>query len=258
MDSLLQDFLTHGVFAFMLVFMRIGTMIMLMPGIGDMFTPTRVRLVVAIGLTLAITPYMSQFVPKPVPPAAALIVLMGVEFIIGMLIGVMARVMASALDVAGMIISMSTGLGNAQLFVPTMGSQGSLVGAVLTISGVVFIFVTNMHHLIFAGIVNSYHVYEIGMVPASAGMAEMVSKAVSVAFKTGFQIAAPFVIIAMLIYIGMGILARLMPQVQVFLLALPLQIMLGFVTLFLGFGVMMTFWISTFEDGMTYVFLGGK
>lgn len=258
MDSLLQEFLATGVFAFMLVFVRIGTVIMLLPGIGDMFTPGKVRLAIALGLSLILMPFTSQFMPSPIPPAAQMIMLLGAEFIVGILIGTMARILMAALDVAGMVISLSTGLGNAQLFIPTMASQGSLVGAVLTMTGVVMIFVTNMHHFIIAGLVNSYHTFPVGLLPAPEGMAMIVSKAVAVTFTTGIQIAAPFILIGMMIYIIMGILARLMPQVQVFLLVLPLQIILGFTTLFLGIGVMMMLWISRFEDGMTYIFLGGN
>lgn len=250
--------MTTGVFAFMLVFVRIGTVLMLFPGLGDMFTPSNVRLVIALGLSLVIAPFVAQFVPNPIPPAAQLVLLLGAEFIIGILIGTMARILMAALDVAGMVISLATGLGNAQLFIPTMASQGSLVGAVLTMTGVVLLFVTNLHHLILAGLVNSYHTFPIGLLPAPEGMAMIVSKAVAVTFTTGIQIAAPFIIIGMLIYIIMGILARLMPQVQVFLLVLPLQIILGFTTLFLGIGVMMMLWSERFEDGMTYIFLGGN
>lgn len=250
--------MTTGVFAFMLVFVRIGTVLMLMPGLGDMFTPSNVRLVIALALSLVIAPFVTQFVPNPIPEASKLVLLLGAEFIIGILIGTMARILIAALDVAGMVISLSTGLGNAQLFIPTMASQGSLIGAVLTMTGVVLLFVTNLHHLILAGLVNSYYTFPIGLLPAPEGMAMIVSKAIAVTFTTGIQIAAPFIIIGMLIYIIMGILARLMPQVQVFLLVLPLQIMLGFTTLFLGIGVMMMLWSDRFEDGMTYIFLGGN
>ena len=250
--------MTTGVFAFMLVFVRIGTVLMLMPGLGDMFTPSNVRLVIALALSLVIAPFVTQFVPNPIPEASKLVLLLGAEFIIGILIGTMARILIAALDVAGMVISLSTGLGNAQLFIPTMASQGSLIGAVLTMTGVVLLFVTNLHHLILAGLVNSYYTFPIGLLPAPEGMAMIISKAIAVTFTTGIQIAAPFIIIGMLIYIIMGILARLMPQVQVFLLVLPLQIMLGFTTLFLGIGVMMMLWSDRFEDGMTYIFLGGN
>ena len=257
MESLLQNYLTGGVFTFMLIFVRVGSALMIMPGIGDMFTPTRVRLIAALGLTWVLTPLMLDSVPQTIPAPAAFVTLLGFEFIIGLLIGMIARIFMSALDIAGMIISMGIGLGNAQLFVPTLASQGSLVGALLSITGMLLLFATNMHHLLFYGVINSYTMFPVGILPMTGGMAELVTKALSTSFLTGFQLAIPFVIISLMIYIGMGILARLMPQVQVFLLALPIQIMLGLTTLFMAISAMMMFWLATFESGIRFFFTGG-
>ena len=102
------------------------------------------------------------------------------------------------------------------------------------------------------GLVESYVMFPVGEVPDSGGMAELMAKAVAAAFLVGFQIAIPFVVIAILLYIGMGILSRLMPQVQVFILALPVQILLSMVTLFLILSSGMLFWLTRFEEGMTF------
>ena len=206
----------------------------------------------ALGLALVLSPVIQPFVPDPIPALPVLFSLILMEFVIGLFIGTIARVLMAALDVAGMIISTTSGLANAQVFNPSLASQGSITGAFLSMVGVVLLFVTNLHHLLIYGLVESYHMFPVGDVPDSGSMAEMMSRAVSASFMIGFQLAIPFVIVAMLLYIGMGVLSRLMPQVQVFILTLPMQIMLSMITLFFILSAGMLFWLTKFEDGMTF------
>ena len=248
----LEDFLVSGVFAFILIFVRMGTALMIMPGIGDSFVPQNIRLYIALGMSFVLMPIVQQNMPSPIPPLMDLFVLIGMEFIIGLFIGTVARILIAALDVAGMIISMTAGLANAQVFNPSSASQGSIVGALLSMTGVLLIFVTNLHHMMIHGLVESYNMFPIGDLPESGGMAQLISQAISVSFTVGFQLAAPFVVMAMMIYIGMGVLSRLMPQVQVFILALPVQIMVSMITLFFVFSAIMLFWVSKFEEGMFF------
>jgi flagellar biosynthetic protein FliR len=247
-----EEFLTTGIFAFMLTFTRIGTAATIMPGIGDSFVPERIRLMIALGLTLVLFPLTFPMLPDPIPGPSMLVVLMSMEFIIGLLIGTVARIFMTALDTAGMVISLASGLGNAQMFNPAFATQGSLIGAFLSVTGVVILFAFNLHHILFYGLVGSYEMFPVGTIPPAGGMAEMITRAVASAFTIGVQLAAPFLVVSMLIYIGMGVLSRLMPQIQVFLLALPLQIMLSFVTMGLVVSSLFLFWLHRFEEGMTF------
>jgi flagellar biosynthetic protein FliR len=248
----LEDFLVSGVFAFMLIFTRLGTAMMIMPGIGDSFVPSNIRLMMSLGMAFVLTPVVQQYIPSPVPALLVLFSLILMEFVVGLFIGTMARIFMAALDTAGMIISMTSGLANAQVFNPASASQGSIAGAFLSMTGVVVLFVTNMHHMLIYGLVESYNMFPVGGVPDTGSMAQLVIRAFSGAFLIGFQIAIPFVVVAMLLYIGMGVLSRLMPQVQVFILALPVQIMLSILTLMLILSSAMLFWLGKFEEGMVF------
>ncbi len=254
MDSLqsIEEFLVSGIFAFLLIFTRLGTAFMVMPGLGDSFVPANVRLLMSLAMAFVLTPIVQTFLPSPTPGLLVLFSLIIMEFIIGLFIGTVARVLMIALDVAGMIISMTSGLANAQVFNPSVSAQGSIAGAFFSMTGVTLLFVTNMHHMLIYGLVESYQMFPVGEVPHSGGMAELMSKAVAASFKIGFQISVPFVVVAILLYIGMGVLSRLMPQVQVFLLALPIQIMLSLLTMVLVLSTAMLFWLDRFEAGMIY------
>jgi flagellar biosynthetic protein FliR len=247
----LQTFLTTGIFAFLLVFVRIGTAAMIMPGLGDSFVPQNIRLYIALGLSLVISPVIQPYIPSPVPGMSVMFALLIMEFVIGLFIGTISRVLMVALDTAGMLISMSSGLSNAQIFNPALAMQGSIMGAFLSVTGVMVLFATNLHHLLIYGLVESYIMFPVGGVPDTGSMAEMMTRAVSASFLTGFQMAIPFIVLTLVLYIGMGVLSRLMPQIQVFILALPVQIVLSLITLSLTLSAMFLFWMSRFEAGMT-------
>ena len=156
MQSALEEFLAGGVLAFMLTFMRIGTAAMVMPGIGDSFVNGRVRLHIALAMSLILTPIVMPYIPSPVPSLFVLFGLIVMEMVIGFMIGIVARVFVIALDTAGMVISSQSGLANAQIFNPTEATQGSIIGSLLTMVGAVLIFSTNLHHLLITGFVESY------------------------------------------------------------------------------------------------------
>lgn len=254
METTLNEYMTAGVFAFMVVFTRIGAAMTIMPGVGDSFTPANIRLYIALGLSVCLAPIMMPMMPNPLPHTAGLVMLLGMEFVVGIFFGTIARIFMTALDTAGMIISMQSGLSNAQLFNPAMSSQGSLIGAFLSITGVVILFAANMHHLLFYGLVGSYQLFPVGSVPDAGSMAEMIAGAIATSFKIGIQLSAPFIVVGMLLYIAMGVLSRLMPQIQVFMIAMPLQIMLSLVLLSMILSSLYLYWVGQFESGMIYFF----
>ena len=185
--SSIEEFLVTGVFAFMLTFVRIGTAVMIMPGIGDSFAPSRVRLFLAVGMTLALFPMIMPKLPSPMPGTIALFSLIVMEFIIGVFFGTIARIFMTAMDTAGMIISTQSGLANAQIFNPTLATQGSLIGAFLSVTGVVMLFETNMHHFLIRGLLETYELFAVGAIPDTGSMAELIAKAVNKAFAIGVK-----------------------------------------------------------------------
>lgn len=258
MQETLDTFLSGGVLAFMLTFVRIGTAVMIMPGLGDSFISERIRLHMALGLSFVLFPLVMPYMPPEIPPFYILVGFIAQEFLIGLMIGTVARIFMTALDTAGMVISAQSGLANAQVFNPSMATQGSLIGALLSITGVLVLMTSNLHHLLILGLLESYKSFPLGEMPDTGSMAELIAHAVSSSFLIGIKIAMPFIVMTMLIYVGMGVLSRLMPQVQVFMLALPLQILLSIMALMLVFGAIFTYWGIQFKEAMSYVFtLGG-
>lgn len=254
MEVMLQDFLQAGIFAFILTFVRFGTAIMIMPGLGDSFVPERIRLFTAIGLSFVLFPVTAKYIPAAPPSTFAFVSLIAMELVIGLFFGTIARIFMMALDTAGMVISTTSGLANAQVFNPSLSSQGSLIGAFMSVTGVVVLFSLDLHHLLISGVLESYKVFPVGAMPEVGSLAEFMTKAVSASFAIGIKMGAPFIVLTLVIYIGMGVLARVMPQIQVFLLALPLQILLSVILLGLTLFAAFSYWAVQFEEGMIFLY----
>jgi flagellar biosynthesis protein FliR len=239
------------VLTYMLVFARVGAMIMLLPGLGTMGVPSRVRLVLALAVSFALTPTVQSAYPAIAPTTMVqLTILILQEVTCGVLVGAMASVIMSALQVAGFLIASQIGLSYAQTIDPTQNTQGAVVGNFMTLLGVVAIFATDMHHLAIGAIAGSYRLLPPGGHLPTGDMAQLVIQLVSGAFALGFQLAAPFLVLGFAVYAGLGVLARLMPQLQIFFVAVPINILAGFVIMLALLGSMITVFLNYYATSM--------
>lgn len=240
------------VLVYLLVFARTGAMIMLLPAIGDVGVPARVRLGLAIAVSLAFAPAVAHAYPAVAPTSElGLAVLLIQEIIAGILVGTMARIIVSALSTAGYLIATQTGLAYAQSVDPASNhEQGAVVGNFFALVGTVLIFATDSHHLAIGAISGSYSLMPPGSALPTSDMAELTLKLVSGSFLLGLQLAAPFLVFGFAVNAATGVLARLMPQMQVFFIAMPVNILAGFLLIMLLLGSMMTVFLNYFTTEM--------
>ena len=230
--------------AFLLIFARTGTMLMLLPGLGEQNISARIRLTIALVLAATILPLHRNDYHIDTGALGPVIVMLVEEILIGAVLGLTARLTISALEVAGSVIAQQLGLGFVTAVDPTQGEQGVILGNFLTMLGITLFFATDMHHLVIAALNDSYTVFAPGVLPSTGDVAALVTGTVAGAFRIGIQLAAPFLAFGLLFNIGLGVLSRLMPQMQVFFVALPLSILIGLLFLLLGLGAMMGFFLD--------------
>jgi flagellar biosynthetic protein FliR len=236
--------------AYMLIFARIGTMLMLLPGLGELTVPPRMRLSVALALAMVIMPLHRDAYRIELTTLAPVLTMLGEELLIGALLGMTARLTIGALQVTGSIVAQQLGLGFVTSVDPTQGQQGVIVGNFLTMTGVMLVFATDLHYLAITALDDSYTLFAPGMVPFTGDMAAHITSIIAGAFRVGVQLSAPFLVFGLLFNLGLGILSRLMPQMQVFFVGLPLSILGGLVLLILVIGVMMTTFLGHVEGVM--------
>ncbi|MBP2303033.1 flagellar biosynthetic protein FliR [Azospirillum picis] len=246
--NLLQQLLGDQIFVWMMVFLRVGTAFSVMPTVGDAFVPTRARLLFALAVSVVVAPVIRPQLPAMPDSPFQLMVLAAGEMAVGIFLGTMARLLMGALEVAGTIISLQTGLSNAQIFNPALATAGSLPGALMGWLGLLLLFATDLHHLLIMAVVDSYATFLPGAPIPIDDMANVIGQLVSKSFLLGVQMSAPFIITGMLFALALGLLNKLAPQVQVFQLFTSVQVLLGLFMFALTLGAMMMFWLSRFES----------
>ena len=160
----------------MLVFARIGTMVMLLPGLGELSVPVRVRLTVALVLdrgAAAAAPH--RLSARSARVRAGADACSAQEMLIGAVLGLTARLTISALQVAGSVIAQQLGLGFVTAVDPTQGQQGVIVGNFLTMLGITLIFATDLHHLVIAALNDSYTLFRPGEIPLLGDVAALLT-----------------------------------------------------------------------------------
>lgn len=236
---------------YMLVFARVGAMLSLLPALGDMGVPPRVRLSLALAVSIAMTPVVAHLYTNIPEAPMAFGLLIAQEVTCGVVIGAIARLIMSALQVAGYLIATQTGLAYAQTIDPTMGVQGAILGTFFSLLGTVMIFATNLHHLAIGAIEGSYRMLPPGGTFPTGDLAELAIRYTTGAFLMGLELSAPFVVFGFVVTAAIGLLARLMPQLQVFFISMPINILAGFLIMMLLLGSMMTMFLNFYAQQMS-------
>lgn len=229
--------------AYMLTFARIGTLVMLMPGLGERLVSPRLRLSLALLLALVLFPFTRTLLPGEAAGSALIGLLIG-EIAVGLVMGLSVRMIVAALQTAGNIVAQELGLAFAMSVDPAMGGQQAAIGNFLNLLGVTLIFSGDLHHLAIAAIRDSYVLLPPGGPPLMGDAVTLAIGSVARGFSLGLRIAAPFIAFGILVNLGLGVLSRLMPQLQVFFLAMPATILAGMVVLVAVLGVMMGVFIE--------------
>ncbi len=247
---MLAELLPAQVFALLLIFVRMGTALMLMPGFGESYISSRIRLLLALMVSLVVHPAVAPTLPDlPASPMALILLIFGEAFI-GLFLGSLGRILMSALSIGGMMIATVTGLANALTNDPTAAQQGSIAGSFLSTLALLIILILDLHHLLLRGVIDSYQLFVPGQPLLTGDMSQMITRVVAKAFLLGFQIASPFIAIGLIFNLGLGLLSRLMPQMQVFFIAIPLQILIGLAVLMIALPAIMGWFITGFQDVM--------
>ncbi|WP_114395297.1 flagellar biosynthetic protein FliR [Oleisolibacter albus] len=244
----LTQLLTAEIYGFLLVLVRVGAALSMLPGFGEMAVPLRARMAAAIAVSLA----LSAIVPglpavPPDAPSDLLRQLFG-ELMAGAVLGVGARIIFGALQMAGQLISQTVGLSS--IFAqPGLGFEaGSVLGSYLMLGGLVLIFVTDLHLAMITALVESYRLMPPAVLPSMGMLAKLTVETVSTAFRMAVQFSGPFLVLGFVYNVGIGLVNRAMPQFAVYFIGLPVSILGGLVVVALTIGVVATTFLAGFGD----------
>ncbi len=252
----IDTFLSGHVFAFLMLLARVGAVMMLFPGIGESYVPARTRLIFACLICLLLLNPMFALFPAMPTSTAEMARLVTYEVIVGIFFGTLLRLALGALEAAGMIVGIQTGLSSATMMNPALATQSPLSSAFLSVAGLVLIFITGTDHYLIRATVSLYDAFPPGNPLIFGDMAQTVIQVANKSFVVGIELAAPFLIMGLLLYTALGILQRLLPSVQLFLIILPVEIWGGLTMLLLTVAGILTLWLHYFNESVGSFFQG--
>ncbi len=225
-------------FAFTLVVCRCAAAIMLLPAFGEADLPTMLRAGFAFTLAVLLTPAVAPSLPPMPDSFLKLAGLVIGELLAGGVLGWLARTIALALAGCGQIMSLATGHSSVLQPDPLLGAQTSVLGRLF-------------NTLPLTALAASYHVFPAGGTLPSSDLAEAAVRAVGASFSLSLRLASPFLLVSIVWQSGLGLLSRLVPQIQVYFAAMPAQLLGGLLLLALMSAAILSAWATTLQDAFS-------
>lgn len=222
----------------LLVFMRVGSAMSVLPAFGDQAVPQRVRLVLALAFTAVVAPALHSI---PDPDQAGIIPLL-IEVVIGLMLGIGIRLFVLALQTAGAMAAQATSL--AQMFGDAGPEPQPAIGNLLVMAGLALAVSTGLHVRVAELLILSYQMLPAGQLPGAADAAHWGVSQVSHMFSLAFCLAAPFTIAALLYNVALGFINRAMPALMVSMIGAPALTAGGMVLMMLAVPLALALWVQ--------------
>ena len=216
---------------FTLVMGRMAGLFSAIPLFGGKIVPTRIKIAVIFVMALVFFPIVRANLPKIPVDILSLGLLVGREVLIGLSLGLLSQVVFSAVEFCGQFIGMQMGFTTASLFDPTMGTQLSVLSVFENVLATLLFMSLGMHHLFLRTIIESYRVVPLGAWHMSGELLAFVVTTTGGIFVLAIKLAAPLMASLLAATVSLGVMARIFPQMNIFMMSFPLNIGLGFIVL---------------------------
>lgn len=214
--------------AFLILFARVGSVIMLLPVFSEDAVPAQIRLFAGLGMTLGLWAFLS---PRVLPMAnvkdMALAGILVAELLVGISLGLIMRIMYQAISIAGSLISLQIGLTSAVIFDPGQSGHAPILSRFVGVAAAVVCFALAVHHLWLGALIKSYGLFPVGVVPNTQDFAQLAVRVAGNSLALGVSLAAPLLVYGIVFNTVLGLVARVAPALQIFFIAQPLNLLLG-------------------------------
>jgi flagellar biosynthetic protein FliR len=216
---------------FMLVLSRVAGIFAALPVFGGRRLPTRIKAFAVFMITLVCFPTLSVAVPPMPTDVFSLALLAFSEVMIGLTLAFITQIIFAAVEFSGQIIGMQMGLTISSIIDPSLGTQTQIMSVVQTLFATLLFLSLDIHHLFIRAIMDSFKVIPLGGWHLSGELVNFLVMRTADVFIIGIRLAAPVMVALLLTTVALGIMARAFPQMNVFMISMPLNIGLGLVIL---------------------------
>jgi flagellar biosynthetic protein FliR len=216
---------------FLYVFIRVGLIIVFSPILGSATVPVKMRIGLILFISIAVFPVVKS---QPMPHSRGIFELISYAFLeamIGFTIAYAARLIFAIVQLSGTLIDFQMGFGVVNVIDPQTSSQVSITAQVQNILAIFIFLALNAHHYTIQAIVESFFIINPQKAVFSSFTMEFVMQLITGTFVTAIKLAAPLMAILFFLSVGLGLVARTVPQMNVFIIGFPLQIAAGLLML---------------------------
>jgi flagellar biosynthetic protein FliR len=238
----------------LLVFVRMSALFVITPVFGRTELPSYLKIGLAFFCSYIIVPLLGN-VQVEYMNLLSFAVIVAKEFLVGIIIGYVSFLVFSALYVAGQFIDIQIGFGMVNVLDPTMNTQIPLTGNFIYILTTMLLMAMDGHHILLSALFKSYSILPINGFLFTEAMVDNMATIFSDVFLIGFKISIPVLAAILLAEVALGILSRTVPQMNVFVVGMPLKIGLGLITLYLMLPVFIQIMTVTFDRMYGYIYL---
>ena len=229
--------LIESLSTFVWPFVRVGAFLMVMPIVGGSFVPTKVRLLLAITLTIVIAPILPEPVTLEVLSLAGLVTMIQ-EIAIGVLMGFLVQLVFDAIALGGQVIGMSMGLGFAVFLDRARGVSIPVLGQLFLMLAMLIFLSIDGHLALIELLAESFRAWPVGSGKLTLPVLSEVLVWTSQLFTFALTIALPAITALLVVNLSFGVMSRAAPTLNLFAVGFPVAMLLGFTVIFLNMGVL--------------------
>lgn len=218
--------------SFLLILVRLSAFIFTAPIFSNSQIPRKVKACFSVFISMII--YNTVTVELPAySDVISFAILVMQEAIVGLILGFIISACMYIVNCAGRLIDMEMGLSMANMMDPSTRIQASITGAFYTQMVLLLLLITNMHYYILRAIIDSFKHVPLGGVVFHAGLYEIMQSFLVDFFVIGFRIVLPVFAAMLIVNVVLGVLARIAPQMNMFVVGMQLKIFVGLVILYI-------------------------
>lgn len=230
----------------MLIFLRVGSVMILLPVLGHNLVPNPVKAGMIALLTILLYPVVASKVPA-IPVEPLIFILFGLqEILIAGILAMLGQLIFSAVQFSGQIMSYQMGMAIANVFDPATSAQGAVVAQLASVLAMLMWLAVGAHHTFILALFESFTLLPIGA-PWSFSGWEVLNDATAQMFVLALRLVAPVLLLLFFVYVALGLVSRAVPQIQVFFVSFPLTVGLGLLT----FALALPAYMSLVHDGFS-------
>lgn len=207
-----------------LLMVRPGTLILGAPSFGGLYAPSQVKIALTVFIGLALMPL------APVPHAdstASLVIIVGREMAIGLALGLAVNALVAAAEMAGHLAGFQMGLSYSALVDPASGVRNNVVASLYGMVATIVFLLSNAHHAFLRALARSYEAMPIGVGHIGDTLPRSIMAILGLVFTFSLRVAAPIIVVLVITDLGLGLISRAAPSLQVTMLSGPVKLLIG-------------------------------